>query len=48
MTPTAGANPSLTEWIEPEIQELDVLETYNLPRRGADVRGNPYIDCQRS
>jgi hypothetical protein len=35
-------------WIEPAVTELDVVETQALPRRGADVRGNPYIDCQRS
>ena len=42
-----GDTPRL-EWIEPEIQELDVLETFARPTRGADVRGNPYVDCQRS
>ena len=35
-------------WIEPEVTELDVVETQALPNRGADVGGNPYIDCQRS
>lgn len=35
-------------WIEPEIVELDVVETQALPNRGADVGGNPYVDCQRS
>jgi hypothetical protein len=35
-------------WVEPEIRELDVRETFNLPRTGADVGGNPYPDCQRS
>lgn len=36
------------EWVEPEIQELNVLETFAYPNRGSDVRGNPYIDCQNS
>ncbi len=35
-------------WIEPEITELDVIETQALPRNGADAGGNPYVDCQRS
>lgn len=35
-------------WVEPEINELDVMETFAFPNRGADVGGNPYIDCQRS
>jgi hypothetical protein len=35
-------------WIEPEIVELDVVETAIFPRLGADVGGNPYPDCQRS
>lgn len=36
------------EWVEPEIRELDVRDTFAFPRRGADVGGNPYVDCQRS
>ena len=35
-------------WIEPEVRELDVRDTFALPNRGADVGGNPTIDCQRS
>lgn len=35
-------------WIEPEIRELDIRETFAFPGRGADVGGNPTIDCQRS
>lgn len=35
-------------WVEPEIRELDVTKTFALPNRGADVLGNPYIDCQKS
>jgi hypothetical protein len=36
------------EWVEPEIRELDVRDTFALPRLGADVGGNPFPDCQRS
>lgn len=36
------------KWIEPSIRELDVQETNAFPNRGADVGGNPAIDCQRS
>ena len=35
-------------WIAPEIRELDVRASAQLPARGADVGGNPSIDCQRS
>ncbi len=35
-------------WLEPEIRELDVRATAARPGRGADVGGNPAIDCQRS
>jgi hypothetical protein len=35
-------------WIEPEISELDIRETFALPNLGADVAGNPFPDCQRS
>jgi hypothetical protein len=35
-------------WVQPEIRELNVQETYALPRRGADIGGNPFIDCQFS
>ncbi len=35
-------------WVEPEIRELDVRETFAFPRLGADVGGNPRPDCQRS
>jgi hypothetical protein len=35
-------------WIEPEVRELDVRETFAFPNVGADVGGNPAPDCQRS
>ena len=35
-------------WMEPEILELDVRETFQFPNLGADIGGNPYPDCQRS
>lgn len=35
-------------WIQPEIRELDIRETFAFIGRGADVGGNPTIDCQRS
>jgi hypothetical protein len=35
-------------WVEPEIRELDVQETFAAPKRGSDVGGNPYPDCQLS
>lgn len=42
-----AANSKLT-WVDPEIRELDVRETFALPRLGADIGGNPSPDCQRS
>lgn len=48
MTATKNSNGPKTSWIEPEIRELDVMETFALPILGADTRGNPYVDCQRS
>lgn len=41
-------NKKKMDWIEPEVRDLDVQETNAFPRRGSDVRGNPYPDCQRS
>ena len=35
-------------WVDPEITELEFNETNSFPGRGADVGGNPAIDCQRS
>lgn len=35
-------------WVDPEIRELSVRETFALPGRGADVGGNAFPDCQRS
>lgn len=35
-------------WIEPEISELSVEETFAQPGRGADLGGNPFVDCQQS
>ncbi len=35
-------------WIDPAINELEVEETHAFIGRGADVGGNPTIDCQRS
>ncbi len=35
-------------WIEPEIAELEIDETNAFPNLGADIGGNPAIDCQRS
>lgn len=39
---------SRKDWVEPSIRELDIRETFALPGRGADIGGNPTIDCQRS
>jgi hypothetical protein len=41
-------NNEKKNWIEPEINELDVMETFAFTRLGADVGGNPDPDCQRS
>jgi hypothetical protein len=41
-------NRDLKAWVEPEIRELDVRETFAFPNLGADVGGNPAPDCQRS
>ncbi len=35
-------------WIEPSIRSLDVSETGAFPNNGADARGNPNFDSQRS
>jgi hypothetical protein len=35
-------------WAEPEVVELDVMETAAQPGGGADVGGNPFPDCQAS
>jgi hypothetical protein len=48
MTIVTDADKSKKPWIAPEIRELDVLETFASPNRGADVGGNPAPDCQRS
>ena len=42
-----NANTKST-WVDPEIRELDVRETFAFPRLGADVGGTPFPDCQRS
>ena len=41
-------NTARKVWVEPEIRDLDVGETNAFISRGADVGGNPTIDCQRS
>jgi hypothetical protein len=41
-------NDQRKKWVEPEIQLLDIEETYAQPGGGADVGGNPFPDCQRS
>lgn len=35
-------------WIDPQLRELDVRDTFADPGPGADVRGNPFPDCQLS
>lgn len=35
-------------WVEPEIVELDLRETFAYRLFGNDVGGNPFIDSQRS
>ncbi len=35
-------------WAEPEVVELDVMETAAQPGPGADVGGNAFPDCQAS
>jgi hypothetical protein len=42
------SNNSKKAWIEPEIRELDILETFAFRGVGADVGGNPFPDDQRS
>ena len=39
-------NARLEEWVEPEINSLDVEETYVFPNRGGD--GGGFADCTRS
>ncbi len=48
MTDSVNAKDKRKDWIEPEVTELSVSETSARPGRGADVGGNPAIDCQRS
>lgn len=43
-----NASADRKAWVEPEIRELDVRDTFALPNRGADIGGNPTPDCQRS
>jgi len=47
MTPSQN-DSDRKDWIEPDIRELDISETFAFIGRGADVGGNPTIDCQRS
>ena len=35
-------------WVDPEIRELNVRETFAFPGVGADAGGNPFPDCQLS
>ncbi len=42
------AEGSQRAWVEPEIRELEVKETFAFPGTGADAGGNPAPDCQRS
>lgn len=48
MTKPVSAKDERKAWIEPEVSELSVAETSAFIGRGADVGGNPTIDCQRS
>lgn len=48
MTGQASSSGEHLTWVEPEIRELDVLDTFAFPFLGADARGNPSPDCQRS
>jgi hypothetical protein len=48
MVANSNSSEGKLTWVEPEIVELDVVETAVFPRLGADVGGNPYPDCQRS
>jgi hypothetical protein len=48
MKTVIDANKSKAEWVEPEIRELDVMETFAFGKLGADIGGNTFPDCQRS
>ena len=48
MVANSNSSEGKLTWVEPEITQLDVVETAQFPRLGADVGGNPYPDCQRS
>lgn len=37
---------ALREWVEPEVAELNVMETQVFPGRGAD--GGRFVDCTLS
>ena len=43
-----ASNGETLPWVEPEIRELNVLDTFAFIGVGADVGGNPSPDCQRS
>jgi hypothetical protein len=48
MNPYNADKIEFKEWVEPEIRDLDVRDTFAFPNLGADVGGNPAPDCQRS
>lgn len=48
MANASDSNNPKKIWVEPEIRELDVVETFAFPGVGADVGGNPTPDCQLS
>jgi hypothetical protein len=48
MDKEAVSNKSKQSWVEPEIRELAVQQTFAQPGGGADVGGNPFPDCQAS
>lgn len=39
-------NPEPKAWVEPEIRELDIRETFTFPNTGGD--GSIFPDCTRS
>lgn len=48
MTQPEQDNGERKAWVEPEIRELDMRDTFAFTGLGGDAGGNPFPDCQRS
>lgn len=48
MSADHNSTAPLKAWVAPDIRELDVGDSAAFPTFGADVGGNPRVDCQKS